>query len=128
MKKITFSVLLLSMSAVTFSQQTDPMPPLTKQDYLQRSKNEKQAAFVLLGIGGACIAIAAPGKVDLGMAGALVIGGGAAIIGSIPLFIAAGKYKRKAMSMTFKNETVPLPQAGGFTNQPALSVTIKIGL
>lgn len=127
MKKITFSFLLLSVSAVTFSQQTDPMPPLTKQDYLQKSKSQRTTAFILLGSGAALLAIAAPGNVSFDILPVLVIGGGAAIAGSIPLFIAAGKNKRRAMSMSFKNESVPVPQNSGFASRPVPSLALKIG-
>jgi len=47
---------------------------------------------------------------------------------SIPLFIAASKNKKKAMSMSFKNQMVPQFQGTGFIYKPipSLSLTIKI--
>lgn len=128
MKKMISLAMLLAVVVTSFSQQTEPSPVLTKQDYLQKSKSQRTSAFILLGTGAALLAVAAPGNVSFDILPILVIGGGAAIVGSIPLFIAAGKNKRRAMSLSFKNETVPLPQPGGFANQPALSVTINIGL
>ncbi len=128
MKKMISLAMLLAVVVTSFSQQTEPSPVLTKQDYLQKSKSQRTSAFILLGTGAALLAVAAPGNVSFDILPILVIGGGAAIVGSIPLFIAAGKNKRRAMSLSFKNETVPLPQPGGFANQSALSVTINIGL
>jgi len=128
MKKILFIALLISISAATFGQQNEPSAPLTKQDYLQKSKSQRTSAFILLGSGITALAIAAPGKISLGVAPTLIIGGGIAIVGSIPLFIAAGKNKRRAMSMSFKNETVPLPQPGGFASKPVPSFSIKFNL
>lgn len=128
MKKMISLAMLLAVVVTSFSQQTESSPVLTKQDYLQKSKSQRTSAFILLGTGAALLAVAAPGNVSFDILPILVIGGGAAIIGSIPLFIAAGKNKRRAMSLSFKNETVPLPQPGGFANQSALSVTINIGL
>lgn len=128
MKKMISLAMLLAVVVTSFSQQTESSPVLTKQDYLQKSKSQRTSAFILLGTGAALLAVAAPGNVSFDILPILVIGGGAAIVGSIPLFIAAGKNKRRAMSLSFKNETVPLPQPGGFANQSALSVTINIGL
>ncbi|MFI5131177.1 MAG: hypothetical protein ACHQFX_14340, partial [Chitinophagales bacterium] len=51
MKKTTVFALLLILSATSFSQQTDPSTPMTRADYLQKSKNKKTAAWVLLGGG-----------------------------------------------------------------------------
>ena len=51
-----------------------------------------------------------------------------AAAGSIPLFIAAARNKRKAMSMSLKNETVPLLQAGSFVNHFVPSLSLKINL
>jgi len=125
MKKMISLAVLLAVAVTSFSQQTEPSPVLTKQDYLQKSKSQRTSAFILLGTGAALLAVAAPGNVSFDILPILVIGGGAAIVGSIPLFIAAGKNKRKAMSLSFKNETVPLPKYGGFTYQCATSLTPK---
>ena len=90
---------LLATSAV-YSQDNTFSHPLTKQDYFKKSKSQLTGAFILLGTGAAMIAIAAPGNVSFDILPVLVIGGGAAIIGSIPLFIASGKNKRRARALT----------------------------
>lgn len=82
----------------------------------------------MLGTGGALLAIAAPGKVSFDILPVLVIGGGGLVIGSIPLFLASGKNKRRAMSMAFKNETVPLLQNGSLSKWSCASISIKIDL
>lgn len=128
MKKMISLAMLLAVAVTTFSQQTNPSPVLTKQDYLERSKNQKKAAFILLGLGGTCIAIAAPGKVDLGMAGVLVIGGGVAIVSSIPLFIAAGKNKKKGMNMSFRLQEIQLPHSSGFAEKKIPSLSLNLSL
>lgn len=116
------------MSATSFSQQTSPSPGLTKQDYLQKSKNQKTTAFILLGVGAAAIAIAAPGNVSLDVLPVFVIVGGVATIVSIPLFIASARNKRKDMSLSFKNETAPQIQKRSFVYQNVPSLTLKISL
>lgn len=45
-------VIMLAISAASFSQQTtNPSPVLTKQDYLQKSKTQKTVGWILLGGG-----------------------------------------------------------------------------
>ena len=92
------------MTAHSFGQQTNPGQPLTKKDYLQKSKNQKTAAWVLLG-GGLVVAVGAAvlavnsdwSEPDTPYTVAVFAGGGA-MLGSIPLFISAAKNKRKAMN------------------------------
>lgn len=138
--------MLLIVSISSFSQQTDPPQTLTKQDYLQKSKNKKKIAWIFLGGGAVLIATGAiipagdltdqfniyTGAKDIhendAIKGALIVGGGLSMLASIPFFIASGKNKRKAMSVSFKNETAPQFLSKGLvtTNIPCLS--LKIGL
>ena len=99
--------MLLIISVTSFSQQTDPSQPLIREDYLKKSKGQKTAAFILLGVGVGMFAIAAPGNVSFDALGTLVGIGAVATLSSIPLFIASGRNKRKAMAATasFKIET-----------------------
>jgi hypothetical protein len=124
MKKIAILFLVLAFSINSFSQK----PTLTKDEYLAKSKRQKTTAWIMLGAGGILLAIAAPGNVSFDILPVLVIGGGGLVAGSIPLFFAAGKNKRRAMSMAFKNETVPLLKNGGFAKLSCPSVAIKIDL
>ncbi len=95
----------------------------TKDDYLLKSKHQKTTALVMLG-GGACfgivgsvVAIAGTtnlfrGQIDkagnnIGAAGILLITGGAAMLGSIPFFIASGKNRRNSLSLSFTNSPTP---------------------
>ncbi|MGH2554045.1 MAG: hypothetical protein ACRDEB_10025 [Chitinophagaceae bacterium] len=128
MKKIILFSLLLLLSATTFSQQTTTATSLTKTDYLRKSKNQKTAAWVLLGAGSACLAIAAPGNVSFDILPALVIGGGGMVVASIPLFIASGKNKKKAMNMSFRFQHTPVPQGMGFAEKkiPSLSLSLHL--
>jgi len=147
MKKIILFAMLLIMSTMSFSQQTNSHPVLNKQDYLQKSKNQKTAAWVLVG-GGAALMVTgvvvwvndinrtaetdpfgAIVEAYTSTSGYWVIAAGlVAAAGSIPLFIASAKNKRKAMSMSFKNETVPQLQNGSFVNRSVPSLSLKISL
>ena len=128
MKKIIIFSLLLIASATSFSQQTNSSQPLTKPDYLQKSKSQKTVAFILLGVGATAFAIAAPGNVSFDILPVLVIGGGVAMLSSIPLFIASGRNKRKGMNLSFKNETAPQIQKSSFVYRSVPSLTLKISL
>jgi len=104
MKKNIILLMLLIISASSFSQQNIPSHSLTKTDYLQKSKNQKTGAWVLLGGGtvliGTGFLIGDQKDASFGAAGAGVVLGGIgflATIGSIPLFIASSKNKRRGM-------------------------------
>lgn len=121
---------MLILSAVTsFCQQTNPSQPLTREDYLKKSKEQKTGAWVLLGIGAASLAIAAPGNVSFGTLGTLTVIGLASAVGCITLFIASGRNKQKALNASayFKFEKLPSISHAGIAVQsyPAISLKIK---
>ena len=135
MKKSIFYFLLLALPITSFCQMTNDSVPDIKTHYLVKSKNQKTAAWVLLGGGTALIGIGfligdnKNSTFDDAATGALLAGIGVlSTIGSIPLFIASGKNKRKAMNASafIKLETVPLPQKQSFVQNsyPAFSVNI----
>jgi hypothetical protein len=107
MKKTIIYVLLLALPTSSFCQKTNDTVPVIKTDYLVKSKNQKTAAWVLLGGGvaliGAGFLIGDSKNATFDDAGTGVVLGGIGFlstIGSIPLFIASGKNKRKAMKAT----------------------------
>jgi len=135
MKKSILYFLLLALQAVSFCQKTNDSTPAVKTDYLLKSKNQKTAAWVLLGGGTALIGIGFligdSKNATFDDAGTGVVLGGIGFlsaVGSIPLFIASGKNKRKAMKATtfIKMESIPLRQAQCFiqNSYPAFSVNI----
>ena len=130
MKKTTLIFLLLITSATSFSQPTEPFKHVTKEDFLKRSKSQKTAGFVFLGIAATCIAIAAPGDVSFDVLPVLVIGGAGAAVTSILLFSAAGRNKRKAMKMSASidaKKNPDLTSSGIFLEYyPALSFKIYL--
>lgn len=99
--------LMLAFPAISFSQKTNDPTPSVQKDYLQKSKHQKTAAWILLGGGTALIAtgiIVGTGEDAYftdAAGGAAVAGIGIlSTIASIPLFIASGKNKKKAMNLT----------------------------
>ncbi len=129
MKKIIFIFLLLTMSVASFSQQTTETATV-KTDYLQKSKGQKTAAWICLGIGVACLVSVAPGDVTFDILPVLVIGGGALMVSSIPLFIAASRNKRKSKTTSafFKMETAPVMRQSGTFSRSFPAVSVKISL
>jgi hypothetical protein len=138
MKKIIISTILLLVTIVSICQQTTS-PVLTREDYLKKSKNQKTAAWVLLGGGSALIItgllIGNRKESSFGDAGTGavigIIGFLAATAGSIPLFIASSRNKRKAEHATahLRFEKVPAIQQTGmsyFSCYPAVSVKFNL--
>ena len=140
MKKIILFSLLLILSAASFSQQTKNVKPqFTKADYLQKSKKQNTAAFVLLGSGVVLVATSLIGASnDLIIDGffpatssvpqVLFSAGAGCMIGSIPFFIISGKNKRKARSLSFKNEKAPQIFRAINLPQTIPSLSIKLSL
>src|SRR5215831_6211648 len=56
MKKIFAAAILLAVATNAFCQQVDSLKSIASADYLRKSKNQKTAAWVLLG-GGIAMAI-----------------------------------------------------------------------
>ncbi|HVE61630.1 MAG TPA: hypothetical protein VNA26_07420, partial [Chitinophagaceae bacterium] len=121
---------------------------LTQADYLKKSRSQKTAAKILLGGGTAMFltglfvitddAVHAvgnifnpnppPDKNNTVLANVLCVVGGAAVIGSILLFISAGDNKRKAASISFKLEKMPVMQKQSQVNRSFPAVTLSIAL
>ena len=138
MKKIVTSIFFLLVAVISFCQQITPSPTHTREDYLQKSKNQKTAAWVLLGGGSALIIgglLIGNGKdASFSAAGAGVVMGAAgflSMVGSIPLFIASGRNKRKAnnASVYLQFEKIPGIQQTGMSGRsyyPAVSVKFNL--
>ena len=145
MKKMFVFAMLLIFSAASF-EQTNSSKSLTRADYMKKSRNQKSSAWLLLGGGTGLIiigvAVNQPSySVDWnnilnsssspGGGGQIVIAIGAiAIAGSVPLFIAAERNKRKAMAPTASFKLENIPSVRGYkiiySSFPALSVKINL--
>ena len=127
MKKVFIFTMSLLITAGIFGQQT-PSPQLTREDYLEKSRHQKTAAWVLLGSGAVLFAIAAPGKVSFDILGPMVVIGTAAALASIPLFIGSARNKRKGMAITgiFKIETDPLIHGPLIVSRAFPSIGVKM--
>ncbi len=120
-----------------FSQQTTP-----NTDYLKKSKNQKKVALIMLGSGATLVftGIVIPhGEVthtgfldddykNDGIKSAFQLTGIVSMLGSIPLFIASSKTKRKAASLSISNEKIQSLQKASFAYKlvPAVRLTIRL--
>lgn len=136
MKKIIVYAMLLFVATNSFSQQTSPAQPLTHQDYLKKSKSQKTAAWILLGAlpvltgAGLLIGNRKESSFNDAATGAVIAGIGVlSAIGSIPLFVASGRNKRKAMNVSTNFELRQNPVARqtrlAFRSFPALSIKMN---
>jgi len=140
MKKFTIILLLLVLSAATFSQQITPS--FTRQDYLKKSKTQKTVGWILLGAGttmmvaGSIVwsnAVEEDGSIFAAWTttkgSTLTAVGFFTALGSIPVFIIAGKNKRKATaSLTYKNEYAPKLVNSFLVNHKIPSLTLRVDL
>jgi hypothetical protein len=141
MKKLIMIIAAGLFFFESFSQQVNPAPSLSKQDYLAKSKKQKTWAWVLLGTGtamvvtGTIIAVSETeeflyeGGGEGAEGGAVLIGTGVAVMaGSIPLFIASGKNKRKAAALSLDFQKVRQVQNFAFVSKSLPSLTLKFNL
>lgn len=110
----------------------------TGEYYWQKSKNQKTAAWAMLGGGVALSIIGIVGftaNYDVLVEGGpaetyalLTFVGAGLSLGSIPLFIASGRNHRKAASLSVKSQHIFIPQQNGlaFKSQPAVSLVIPL--
>lgn len=131
------SLFSLLIFANTFSQ-TTTSPAISKDQYLQKSKNQKNIAWILLGagigmtIGGIVINLDQPvyGGSSKDNAKGLWLSylGGATTLASIPFFISARKNKKRAASVAINNQHIPLPQqsSSSLKMQPAIALKLDL--
>ncbi len=141
MKKLILTIASILWFFNSFSQQSSPTPSLTKQVYLTKSKKQKPAGWALFGfgtamlVGGSAIAAGAAdeswngdGNETLKAGGVVVAVGLAAMLGSIPLFIASGRNKRKAATVSFNNMKIPQIKNSSLVYKPMPAVLLKFNL
>jgi len=147
MKRITIIALLLILVVTTYSQKNNPAPALSKQDYLKKSKKQKTTARIIL-YGGATLfltgAIIPKGEItgsacslcrepqyehkNDGVKQTLFSIGTLTMLGSIPFFTASKKNNKRAISVSFKNETAPQLTKNSFVYKAVPSLKLKISL
>lgn len=144
MKKAILLFACMGTMFCSFAQETPSEtsgPPLTKEAYLQKSKRQRTLAIVMISGGGALFVEGAdmvlkntdfgfgtPTKKNEALSVVLVIAGAAAIIVSIGLFVSVHDNKKKALSIAFKYEPVPILQGSMVFCKSVPSLNLKIRL
>jgi hypothetical protein len=148
MKKPTIFITLFLFAISSFGQQsTATSAPKPNTDYIKKSKNQKTAAWIMLGSGAALVitGIIIPKGESKGFTGSYyglpaeeyendgikaAVGGIGLLfmLGSIPFFIASGKNKRRATSLSFNNMKTLQIKNSSFVYQPIPAVSLKINL
>ena len=129
MNKILLLLVCCTCVTCCFGQEkNNPVPRLSQEDYLKKSNNQKRAAGILFGIGSTALIIASTGNISFDAAIPLVIGGGVAVLTSIPFFIASGKNKKRARLATASIDLQPTFNPYQFTvkNIPTLSLRFRL--
>lgn len=138
---VLLSAFWIGLFSQTFAQE------MSRQDYLDKSRNQKTTGFILLGGGVAMIAVGsilfADDAVDTaisctnlncssgsGMESGMVISavGGLAILGSIPVFISSHKNARKAAQLSFRNEPTTISKYAANIPRSIPSLRLSIPL
>lgn len=133
MKQILISAsLLLIIFTSSFSQSTQDKLPANENDYLKKSKNQKTAAWILVGVGSLSTLLGTvqvnPDYGENNNSTFLLVGGLVALGASVPLFIASAKNKKKAMSLTFKSENIRQILNSSIVNRNIPSLNLKLDL
>ncbi len=145
-------ILVILTASSIFGQQMNLVPELSRHDYLQKSKNQKTAAFLLLGSGvvvdGISLMIsvahaskdagtilinafggaAPPPKRSYKTENSLLIIGTTAILSSIPLFAFSAKNKKKAIRLSLENQMIRQVQNKSFVKIAIPSLSVHINL
>jgi len=148
-KRITIliPILLVLFVAATGQQTPDISTVLTKTDYLKKSKKLKNVAWAFLGSGATLVltgiiipkgeitnpdcVFCAEEKIEYkndGIKSTLGLTGVLSMIGSIPFFIASKNNNKRAMSVSFKNETASQLVKSNLVYRYLPSLNIKIRL
>jgi len=143
MKKTFLFYTLMGSTLISYTQPAHRMQTLTKQEYQELGRSQKQQAWLFMGGGivlttaGILIANNATNsnKLDdlsasLGqaIAGVILIGGGVGgLIKSVSLFVKSGNNARTAASLSFNTQPVVAPAYHAVTTvlQPAITLRVK---
>ena len=130
--------LLICLAVTTYCQPTNPSRLQISDDYLKKSRRQKTAGLILLGVGAAALMASIPvmkseyGRSIFSPGGytGLAIGAGGTLVAlsSIPFFITSSKNKNRAaaVSVFLRSEEAPVLQAAAGKSSQCLSITFRL--
>ncbi|MDF2157595.1 hypothetical protein [Algoriphagus sp. CAU 1675] len=130
------TALIMGISQKSFAQE------MSKQDYLEKSRQQKTAGWILLG-GGATLAIVGGALMvenfclfgcsdtvdnSFNAGTAMAVIGGTAMIASVPMFISSRNNAEKAGLLSIKSQPLNIPRYTGKIpkSYPAISLSIPL--
>ncbi len=131
MKKYVSTAAFLLVSCIMFAQEV-----VKDSDYyLSKSKRQNKGAKVMLIGGGALVGVGfligdrkESSFDDAATGGIIALVGAISMIGSIPVFMASARNKRKAASLSLKTMPVPTIKNSGLASKPVAAVSITFSL
>lgn len=128
MRKLFLLTSCILICNIIFSQ------PKTKEYFLEKSKNQKKIAWILLATGTAAIVtgvlIEAPqrgtGNSQSFTGGLIEVGGIISVLTSIPFFISSSKNKKRGATLTINNQRILSPLNNSFVVNRQTSVSLNI--
>jgi len=132
MKVAILITILIAISTLASSQETNNLTPVNDKEYYQsKASQQLVSGSMLLGGGIIAIAILSAGNSDFGVLPPLSITAVAGTVGGVCLLMSSAQNKKKARSMNaFLNqlETAPVPRQYSLGRQYFQSLAIEIGL
>lgn len=128
-KYFIWSAVIISIGNSAFAQNSlTQKHPLSRQEYLQKSKTQRTAGWIFLGIGIASIAAVSSGEKSFETTGTVAVLGGLSVLGSIPLFISAAqnKTRAKAVSAFWQLENMPGQNYDAYKHLYLASLSIRV--
>ena len=132
MKSIILCLILLVFGFQSFSQ----APEGSRDYYLQKSKNQKTAGWVLLGVG---TAMAVGGGIGFSnnfelfdsttkgdVYGGIMLAGIVADLVSIPVFISSGRNARRAARVSVSSQLIDFPKGNNRYAKAHPAISVKI--
>jgi hypothetical protein len=135
MKKMIICMILLLFGFQSISQ-TPLGSDRSKEYYLQKSKNQKKTAWILLAAG---TVMAVGGGIGFGnnwdlfesnskadIYGSIMVAGVVADLVSIPFFISSGRNTRRGATMSVSSGLNDFPRGYSTFNRPQPTISVKI--
>jgi uncharacterized membrane protein YfcA len=135
MKKIYLLSLGLSLTIVTVAQQNPATAAAVKTEYFSKSHTQKTLAWVLMGTGITTVVVGTvvtaaylPVDILVGQSPSIfpIVAGLGLMAGSVPLFMASARNKRKGVTVSFKHEFVPQLQSRDIVKIPVPELSLAL--
>lgn len=137
MKTFLLFLIIILLAVSSFGQQLKDSA--LKNYYLTKSKKNRNTAWILLGTGASVATIGLfissmnldgdETVFEIDLEGPIIaLAGGITMAISIPYFIDAKLYRKRAASITMGHQRIQLPVAGSHAISAQPTITLKIGL